>query len=172
MKIEIGGNRDEMQDGFIQVDLCGQPEVRADIRALPFRNLDHIYASHVLEHVPDADIVVALKSCRRALRPEGILEVYVPDLPWLMRRFLKSESSGARWALWNRFIFGSQENEGQFHRTGFSAKRLYACLVAAGFRSVATQRRKRKRGWVVKEVSGQEERAYTTGMEVHAIATA
>jgi len=171
-KVEIGGNRDERQEGFVQVDCYGEPEVRADIRALPFRNLERIYASHVLEHLPDADIIMALKSCRRALRADGVLELYVPDLLWLMRRFLKSESSGARWALWNRFLYGSQEDEGQFHRTGFSVKRLHTCLVAAGFRQVDARRRKRSRGYIIKEVRGQEEWGWTTGMEVHAVAVA
>lgn len=171
MKIEIGADRDTPQKDCLQVDMYDKKAaVRADIRMLPFRNLDQIYASHVLEHLPDADVVMALKSCRRALREEGILELWVPDLLWTMRRFLKSGSHGARWALWNRFLFGSQENEGQYHRTGFSVKRLSDCLIAAGFRKVRVHRRKRNRGMVIKEVSGQEETAFTTGMEIHAIA--
>lgn len=169
MNIEIGiGLSDELQEGFIQVDRYGTPEVRADIRALPFKHLDRIYASHVLEHLPDADIVMALKSCRRALSPGGMLEVYVPDLPWLMRRFLGA-SGGARWALWGRHIFGSQEHEGQFHRTGFSVARLHTCLVAAGFRKVSAKRR--KRGTVGREPFGHESRAVRT-VEVYALATA
>jgi SAM-dependent methyltransferase len=142
-RIEIGGN-EGVREGFIQVDRYGKPDIRADIRALPFRNLEKIYASHVLEHVPDADVVLALTSCRRALRPEGILEVYVPDLPWMMRRFLRAGSQGEKWSLWLRWLYGSQEHEGQYHRTGFSVKRLVDCLIAAGFRSVTAKRMKRK----------------------------
>ena len=168
-KIEIGSNDNDRQEGFLQVDLYGKTDLRADIRTLPFRHsLDNIFASHVLEHLPDADVVLALKSCRAALRPGGRLELYVPDLPWILRRFLKAKSHGERWALWNRFIYGSQENAGQYHRTGFSVKRLADCLIAAGFRQVKTRRTKRKdRGvWF-----GPAE-ARTSLMEVHAIAIA
>lgn len=156
MIIEIGAL--ERREGVVQVDRYGSPDVRADIRALPFRHLDRIEASHVLEHVPDADIVVALKSCRRALKPEGILDIHVPDLLWAMRRFLRSQSQGERWGFWQRFIYGSQAGEGQFHQTGFSVKRLSDCLVAAGFRTVRVNRIRREEH--MKEV------------EVHGVATA
>lgn len=154
MNVEIGLSN-EPQEGFIQVDRYGEPEVRADICALPFKHLDHIYASHVLEHIRDADIVVALKSCRRALRPGGVLEAYTPDLPWAMRRFLRAGSHGERWAAWLRWIYGSQENEGQYHRTGFSVKRLADCLIAAGFRQIKVRRRRRKEHPLLVEVHAQ-----------------
>jgi len=157
--IEIGGNAGP-RDGFLQVDLRGRPDVRADIRALPFKHLDRIHASHVLEHVPDAEVVTALKSCRRALRPGGVLEVYTPDLPWLLRRFLRCGNRGERWSLWLRFLYGSQEHEGQYHRTGFSTERLADCLVAAGFRGIKTRRVVRK------------ERNLGRHIEVYGIATA
>lgn len=151
MNIEIGGNTGK-REGYLQVDRYGRPDIRADIRALPFRCLDRIYASHVLEHLPDADVVPALKSCRRALREEGVLEVYVPDLLWMMRRFLKAGSQGEKWSLWLRWLYGSQENEGQFHRTGFSASRLATCLTAAGFREITTKRAIRKERYMQVEV--------------------
>ena len=146
MNIEIGANEDDRHEGYIQVDMYGTPDVRADIRSLPFKNLDHIYASHVLEHLADADIVTALKSCRKALKPGATLEVFVPDLMWTLRKFLSAGSSGARWALWNSYIFGTQEHEGMFHKTGFSARRLGECLIAAGFRKVDTKHRIDRKG--------------------------
>lgn len=160
MNIEIGGNTGP-REGYYQVDKHGHPDIRADIRALPFRHsLDHIYASHVLEHLPDADVVHALKSCRGALHPGGALEVYVPDLPWMFRRFLRASNEGEKWSLWNRWIYGSQENEGQFHRTGFSTSRLVQCLTAAGFRRITAKRIRRK-----DRIKGMQ-------MEVHAVAIA
>lgn len=171
MNIEIGANAGDRQEDFLLVDIRGNPEIRADMRCLPFRHsLDRIYASHVLEHLPDADIVTALKSCRGALRPGGVLELYVPDLLWTMRKFLRAQSHGARWALWNRIIFGSQENEGEFHKTGFSVKRLADCLIAAGFRTIKTKRCKRQRR-IAAEPFEHEMRTVTT-IEVHAIAVA
>lgn len=164
--IEIGAD-DDILEGHIRVDMYGEPEVRADIRALPFRNLDRVFASHVLEHVPDAGVVVALKSIRSTLKEDGVFEAYVPDLPWFFRKFLGS-SGGERWSLWNHFIFGSQENEGQYHKTGFSVKRLSDCLIAAGFRKVKVRKTKERH-----KAFGQKEMLnYMYLMEIHAIAQA
>lgn len=152
MNIEIGAHADDRHEGYVSVDTVGSPDVRADIRALPFRHLDRIFASHVIEHVPDADVVLALKSCRRALRPGGTLELYTPDLPWVMRRFLRAQSQGEKWSLWLRHIFGEQTRDGQFHYTGFSTQRMVTCLTAAGFRQITVRRAKRKERLNVMEV--------------------
>ena len=170
MNVEIGATDDDRHEDYIQVDMYSDTQVRADIRALPFKNLDNIYASHVLEHLADADIVTALKSCKRALRPGGKLEVFVPDLMWAMRKFLETQSPGARWALYNRFIFGSQEHPGMYHKTGFSARRLADCLVAAGFRTIRTKRRSRRRSGEFREQYEQERRQITE-REIQGIAT-
>ena len=152
-KIEIGANVNDHQEGWVMVDL--HPgigvEVLGDIRALPFRNITDIYCSHVLEHLPDPDIVLALKECRRVLVKAGKLEIYVPDLAWMMRRFLAS-SYPIRWSLWNKWIYGDSLLPGQAHHTGFSAQRLSDCLVAAGFREIKTRRKKRS----IKLVTGKE----------------
>ncbi len=166
--IEIGPDSKSLEENphHIAVDMYGSPEVRADIRSLPFKELDRIFASHVLEHIPDAHIVIALKSIRSCLKEDGEFEMYVPDLTWFMRKFLHS-SGGERWSLWNMFIFGSQEGEGQYHKTGFSVKRLSDCLVAAGFRKIEVRRTKeRKKGY------GMHAQGIFYLMEVHAVAYA
>lgn len=136
MKIEIGSNEEDHQEDFLTVDMVGSPDIIADLRHLPFNHkVEHIYCSHVLEHLSDAHIVEALKSCHGALVEDGLLEIYVPDLMWTMRKFLKADYS-ERWGLWLTFMYGSQDHKGQYHRTGFSPKRLSDCLIAAGFRRV------------------------------------
>lgn len=165
MQIEIGADSDP-QEGHVLVDMYGSPQVRADIRNLPFKNLDRVYASHVLEHIPDATIITALKSIRSCLKEGGKFEAYVPDLPWFMRKFLKS-SGGERWSLWNMFIFGSQENEGQFHKTGFSVKRMSDCLVAGGFRDIKVQQTKQRQ-----KAFGKHGMNYLYMMEIHVVAHA
>lgn len=142
MIVEIGGHT-KPENGYVQLDRHGSPDIRADLRALPFKHsLDGIFMSHVLEHVPGSEIVTALKSCRAAIRPGGKLEIYAPDLGWLLRKFLKA-SPGERWAFWEELIFG-EEGPGMHHRSGFSVKRLTDCLVAAGFRTVEVQRKRRE----------------------------
>ncbi len=147
MKIEIGASPGEdSQEDFLSVDMIPGEDVDlvADIRKLPFRHtVEHIYCSHVLEHIPDAEIVIALKSCRTALVEGGLLEIYVPDQPWMFRKFLAADYH-EKWAMWNMFIYGSQDTPGQFHFTGFSTRRMRDCLTAGGFRSIEVKRRKRR----------------------------
>jgi len=147
MKIEIGGVADKAapREDYLQVDAFGAPAVRGDLRALPFapQSLDEVFASHVFEHLPDAAVLPALAECRRVLRIGGRLEIFVPDFIWHVRQFMKADLP-TRWGLHHTFIWGSQENEGQFHRTAFSVQRLAMCLQAAGFRTVDVKRRRRK----------------------------
>ena len=153
MMVEVGGY-DLKREGYLQVDVIGSPDMVADIRALPFKHsLDGIYASHVFEHLEDADIVRAMKSCRAAIKPEGVLEVYVPDLLWFMRKFLKA-SPGERWGLYGPMIFGGSSIKEAQHRTGFSVKRLQMCLVAAGFRKVEVKRVRRESRYYIMEIHG------------------
>lgn len=158
MKIEIGGLAGETppREGYVQVDAFGQPDVLARLEAMPFRAVEEIYASHVLEHLPNASIVPALREMRRCLAEDGRVELWVPDLIWHMRRFLNEADYATRWGLHLEFLFGSQEHEGQYHRTGFTPRRLADCLFMAGYREVKTRRAKRperRRGdWYPMEV--------------------
>jgi len=176
MKIEIGGGIAAL-DGYVQVDVLptpANPKVFADIRALPFRNLEGIYASNVFEHIANADIVPAMKSCRKALARGGVLEIYVPDFVWSLRKFLSSRTSVERWGAALNTIFGNQENPGQFHLTGFSVLRMAKCLEMAGFRNIDAKRRRRQSrtcGW--RSVGEFGSVGYVTHlpMEVWAVAT-
>ena len=141
----------EIDHRSIQVEAFGKPDILADIRALPFRHSLDAISTSALERIPDEDIIVALKSCRAALRPGGRFEARVQDLPWLMRKFLHS-SAGERWAFYRPLIFGAEER-GQHHRTGFSVKRLSDCLVAAGFRTIKVGRRKCEDGAGLMEIN-------------------
>ncbi len=149
MKIEIGGVGDPSgmsppREGYVQADAVAQPGVHVlvDITYLPFKGLDEIYMSHVLEHVKDTDVVLALRSCRRALKDGGRLELFVPDLMAQFRRFLQAGQI-ERWGFFLKMIYGSQETDGQYHKTGFSCWRLAQCLSIAGFRDIEVKPRRR-----------------------------
>jgi SAM-dependent methyltransferase len=55
---------------------------------LPDRSVDGAYASHVLEHLSRASMLVALRNTYRILRPNGIFRLIVPDLAARARRYL------------------------------------------------------------------------------------
>jgi predicted SAM-dependent methyltransferase len=61
-------------------------------RGLPFSRgeVDAVYASHILEHLPRDAVPAMLAECHRALRSGGVLRVVVPDLEGIARAYLRS----------------------------------------------------------------------------------
>jgi SAM-dependent methyltransferase len=53
-----------------------------------------VYCSHVLEHLPRADLPVALRNTLRMLRPGGLFRLVVPDLRWRAERYLMAAARG------------------------------------------------------------------------------
>ncbi|MBN8993274.1 MAG: methyltransferase domain-containing protein [Rhizobiales bacterium] len=60
------------------------------VRGLPVPDgsADGVYASHVLEHLSRASMLVALQNTYRILRPNGIFRLIVPDLEARARRYI------------------------------------------------------------------------------------
>ncbi len=76
MKLNVGGGR-RLLEGYLNVDLRGD-EVLVDVTALPFREgtFDEVFASHILEHVPDLE--AAKLELHRITRLGGLLRIVVP----------------------------------------------------------------------------------------------
>ena len=70
--------------GFLEihVDLVSPADVRADVRALPFadESVEAVFCSHLLEHLPEWDVVPALAEWRRVIKPGGALMLKLPDM--------------------------------------------------------------------------------------------
>lgn len=125
--------------GFVNVDLLDAPgvDVVADVSSpLPFRDgqADLVYASHVLEHLPTAQVPAVLREWRRLLRDGGEVLIAVPNLE-LIAELL---SSRAGWFTppnepWIGAIYGGQKDEHDFHKTGFTPLWLAKLLNDAGF---------------------------------------
>ncbi|MEQ8880789.1 MAG: methyltransferase domain-containing protein, partial [Cyclobacteriaceae bacterium] len=60
-------------------------------KGLPLEDndLDVVYHSHVLEHIPKAKVKAFLNECYRVLKPGGIIRIAVPDLEGIVRNYLK-----------------------------------------------------------------------------------
>jgi SAM-dependent methyltransferase len=65
----------------VDVSLDGRPEVVADVQHLPFADdsFSVVRASHVLEHIPQDQILSTLLEWRRVLHEDGVLHIAVPD---------------------------------------------------------------------------------------------
>lgn len=139
MKLNIGSNAERI-DGYKSVDLFADADYKDDVRTMAtFQNnsVGEVRAFHLLEHLPDRDVMPAMKAVWRILVPGGRFIIEVPSLPGVLKQFLETPEDD-RWGyrLWT--IFGLQSDEGQFHKTGFSDKRIETMLKDAGFSKVTT----------------------------------
>lgn len=82
--LNIGAGPEESQKmPAINIDISphGKPEVMADAQHLPFASgsFSVVRASHVLEHIPQDQIVPTLLEWKRVLHQDGVLNIAVPD---------------------------------------------------------------------------------------------
>jgi predicted O-linked N-acetylglucosamine transferase (SPINDLY family)/predicted SAM-dependent methyltransferase len=139
MRLHIGGR--QVRDGWKLANVQDGPGVDyvCDVRDLSIftdASCSEIYASHVLEHVGQRELIPTLQGLHRILVPGGKLYVSVPDLnilSWLMNKpGLEMEKS--RQIM--RLIFGGQMDSADFHYVGLTLDMMVGFLGAAGFASV------------------------------------
>ena len=145
LRLDIGPG-DIPADGYVSVAPFGPADVAAPMWDLPWPDgvVEEIRAWHCLEHVAAGRVDPSLCEWRRVLRPGGTLDLMVPDLDYACRYWLglvppnRPDDFATDWSL--ALLFGKQDDEGQFHRTGFNRQRLVAALWRAGFTDTSVDR--------------------------------
>jgi predicted SAM-dependent methyltransferase len=87
---------------WLNYDLNPQSELVTQIdllKPLPFESnqIEVLYASHVLEHLPRSQAPIFLSQCATVLKKGGIVRIVVPDLEGIARKYvetLENASSG------------------------------------------------------------------------------
>lgn len=114
-----------------------RPDVVADVREMPFadESFDRVQLWDVLEHLDAAGGRRALREIRRVLRPEGILDVQVPNLVVVAQRFSVGELTfeDLLQLVYGQHL-GADHGEPDYHRFGYSAASLHEALSDAGYR--------------------------------------
>jgi predicted SAM-dependent methyltransferase len=136
MKLHIGGVA--VKEGWKILNIKAGPGVDfvgdiSDLGQFPDESCSEIYASHVLEHVPQEKIVQTLAGIRRVLVPGGKLRVSVPDMDLLCHLFIDPRASSERKFHVMRMMFGGQTDAHDFHFIGFNERFLLAFLRQAQF---------------------------------------
>lgn len=131
LKLNIGSGKDYKQ-GHINIDKYDSTaDANWDIEHIPLndRCVAQIVCTDVLEHISHHKVLSVLRELNRLLKLEGRLIIIVPDLVGLCEHVIKDPENEWRLAQ----LYGHQQHEGQFHKTGFTVKRLSNLLGFAGF---------------------------------------
>ena len=138
IKLDIGsGNPDEggfQPQGFILQDIEPHKNVSVvcDIEELDKfiaeGQCSHLRASHVLEHFETYKIPQLLKMFYYLIEKGGELEIHVPNLRWHFQLIGEGRDDEAV-----TYMFGGQKDKYDYHKTGFTLKRLVQLITEAGF---------------------------------------
>lgn len=133
LNLGSGGKRVE---GFVNVDLAGDPDIVADVRSIPLGDdsVDEAMAIHVLEHLSRWEAPKALAEWHRVLKPGGRLVVEVPDLLKCCAAIIAGLDD--RMGLWGLFGDPVYESDLMSHRWCYSPDELIRLFRQAGFRKV------------------------------------
>ncbi|MDD3083680.1 MAG: methyltransferase domain-containing protein [Candidatus ainarchaeum sp.] len=137
MKLEIGsGNKPKK--GYVHFDIRKNIDVDivGDARKLPFSDnkFETVFSRFFLEHLFRKDALIALKEMHRILKPNGILEIIVPNLKYFCKLFLEEEGQKKEWAL-NK-IYGFENYKEDHHYFGYDEEVLSNILIKIGFSNV------------------------------------
>lgn len=124
-----------------------------DATVLPYddTSVDTIYTSHLLEHFGFKEAQSALVEWYRVLKVGGKIMINVPDMDWASEQILSftgalTNQIGKNSTLFNtpqmimEVIYGNQDHEGEFHKSGYTKKSLKLLLEKVGFKKIEIQK--------------------------------
>lgn len=130
MRLNLGSGEQPLE-GYTNVDLYTKADVRGDIRELDFEGIEEVLMHHVLEHLGIWETNPVLVRVRSWMRPGAQITVEVPD----MEAIMASPSTS-----WVTDVYGVQNHDGEFHKSGYTAGSLEGALLVAGFSDVTVRR--------------------------------
>lgn len=140
------------------------------VSGTPFdtNTFDVVYASHVIEHIPWYIVQRSINEMHRILKPNGVLEIWVPDGLKICKTFVEYEETGVDNSIndgWYRFneekdvckwtagrIFSYGDGKADFshpnwHRSIFSERYLINLFSMAGFKDITKMNNSEVRGY-------------------------
>lgn len=98
----------------------------------PKNYADLIYACHILEHVPYAQVPDVLKKVRSRLKPGGVFRISVPNFAIIVQMYNEKKELGDVLAP----LMGGQGYPDNFHYVAYDEGYLSKLLLGAGFSKV------------------------------------
>ncbi len=136
MKLHIGG--ETVKDDWKILNISNKPGVDyvgdiSDLSQFASDTCSEVYASHVLEHVPQQKVLDTLIGVKRILTPGGKFYISVPDMDILCHTFINPLASPDIKFHVMRMIFGGQVDNHDFHYFGWNQTFLFDFLGQASF---------------------------------------
>ena len=129
--------------GWTNVDLGRGADLRMDLRGgfpAPARSVQLIYSEHFFEHMPLPAAQTLLRDCAHALTADGVFRAAMPDLRYLVERYLSPDWREQAWLSWPDFRYIDTPvrmlNEAMRnwdHMYLYDAEELRLRLLEAGF---------------------------------------
>lgn len=136
VKLNLGCG-EVLEAGYINIDLhSSKADIKMDVVNMGRfgdNSVDEIRASHLLEHFSKKEVSDALREWHRVLKIGGIIHIEVPDLEYILLKWLHSNNEERQYGFALDCIYGNQNNNGEFHKTGFTRDGLRKHLENNGF---------------------------------------
>lgn len=137
MKLELGAGENPTP-GFTHLDARELSFIEivddaATLEKIPEESCDAILAKHLLEHFSHRDTQAILKVWLARLKPGGSLRVEVPNLEGHVAAWADLQSTDAQFV---EYLYGSQDYDGNYHKTAFTPRSLDRALRVAGYREI------------------------------------
>lgn len=136
MKLNLGCGKRKL-DGYVNVDISGNPDIKSDLRSLPFEDnyADEILSVHVIEHFYAWEAPSLLKEWLRVLKPKGKMILECPDIDKAVKLYLENkESNQMFW--WPLYGDPRYKDPYMMHKNGFTPERLIDMMKSTGLRNV------------------------------------
>lgn len=144
VKLEIGSGPVKGKDGWTTLDLSNESDLYWDLlKPLPFPDnaIAVIYSSHVFEHFYYADLMKLLRECFRTLKPDGIINVCVPDASIYIKAYSNPDEFDRSFLAYSPAVISDQNIDivnymaymDGHHRYMFDKDNLLRVLSDSGF---------------------------------------
>lgn len=119
--LDVGCGKAKNDAKLIGVDAYAENpfiNVKAYMWDMPFEDnsIDGILCMMALEHISKFQVMPTLVEFERVLKKGAKFIILVPDLIWILERFI--DNPNPEWEL--DMLFGTQEHDGEYHKTGFT----------------------------------------------------
>ncbi len=119
----------------VDIDPGLKPDIIDDVRTLESiedETVDEIFASHVLEHIDEKDVLPTLRIWCGKLKPGGKLSIFVPDVEQAWKDYFNNKMDEKTLLI---TMIGQEPSRSpyQLHRTMFWYSRLEGLLTLIGF---------------------------------------